>query len=106
MVRHIDKCASFAHNSAVIHNYFSVIEVKRRKGESFESLLRRFSKRVQQSGNILQVRKIRFHKKMDNKNKTKQKKLRSLEIGDKREWLLKTGRVTEEELRTKRRPSR
>ncbi|NBS41384.1 30S ribosomal protein S21, partial [bacterium] len=40
-----------------------MVDVKRRKGESFDALLRRFTRRVQQSGNMLEARKIRFHKK-------------------------------------------
>lgn len=79
-----------------------MIEVKRRKGESFESLLRRFSKRVQNSGNMLQVRKIRYHSKKENKNALKQRALRRLEISSKREWLLKTGRMTEEDIRARK----
>ncbi|PJA47584.1 hypothetical protein CO172_00725 [Candidatus Uhrbacteria bacterium CG_4_9_14_3_um_filter_36_7] len=73
------------------------MEIKRRKGESFESLIRRFSKRVQQSGVILQVRKIRFHAKNENKNAQRKRALRRLEISSKRDWLIKTGRVSEEE---------
>ncbi|MFC1787943.1 30S ribosomal protein S21, partial [Patescibacteria group bacterium] len=38
-----------------------VLEVKRRKGESFEALLRRFGRRIQQSGKMLEARKLRFY---------------------------------------------
>jgi ribosomal protein S21 len=40
-----------------------VLEVKRKPGETFESLLRRFTKKTIQSGKILQAKKIRFHQK-------------------------------------------
>jgi len=39
----------------------SVVDVKRKKGERFDSLLRRFNRRVIESGKIFQARKIRFH---------------------------------------------
>lgn len=37
-----------------------MIEVKRRKNESFESLMRRFRKQVQMSGKTLQAKKVQF----------------------------------------------
>jgi len=74
-------------------------DVKRKKGESFESLLRRFTRRVQMSGRLLQAKKIRFHQDKPNKNKTHATALRRLKIRDEREYLIKTGQATEEELR-------
>lgn len=38
-------------------------EVKRKKGETFDALYRRFQRRIQSSGKILQAKKIRFLKK-------------------------------------------
>lgn len=76
-------------------------EVKRRKGESFDSLLRRFTKRIQQSGRLLQAKKERFHLRQKNKNSTRKSALRRLEIAAHREFLLKTGRLTEEEKRAR-----
>ena len=73
------------------------MEIKRRKGESFESLTRRFSKRIQQSGMVLQIKKIRFHAKNENKNAQRKRALRRIEITGKRDWLIKTGRVSEED---------
>lgn len=83
-----------------------VVEVKRKKGESFESLLRRFGKRVQQSGRILEAKKIRFHARRKNKNSLRKSALRRLEIATKREFLLKTGRLIEEERGARRGPHR
>lgn len=74
-----------------------MVDVKRRKGESFESLLRRFTKRVQQSGKILEAKKLRFHAPNKNKNYQRKSALRRLEIAEKREFMLKTGRLVEEE---------
>jgi len=73
-----------------------VAEVKRKKGESFEGLLRRFSRKVQQSGRILQAKKIRFRQKDKNKNQQKASALRRNEIKVKREYLKKIGRLPEE----------
>jgi len=44
-----------------------VAEVKRKKSETFESLLRRFHKKIQQSGRLIQSRKIRFHERPVNR---------------------------------------
>ena len=76
-----------------------MIEVKRKKGESFESLLRRFSRRVQDSGRLLQARKIRFYSAQPSKNATKASAIRREELREKREYLLKSGQATEEDFR-------
>jgi len=76
-----------------------VIEVKRKKGESFESLLRRFSRRVQDSGKMIQARKIRFHANQPSKNAGKATAIRREELREKREYLIKSGQATEEDFR-------
>jgi ribosomal protein S21 len=76
-----------------------VVEVKRKKGESFESLLRRFSRRVQDSGRLLQARKIRFHSQEPSKNSSKATALRREELREKRDYLIKSGQATEEDFR-------
>lgn len=81
-------------------------EVRRKKGESFESLVRRFSRKVQDSGTLLQARKIRFHKKSQNKNANKAAALRREELREKRQYLLRSGKATEEDFRPKRRRRR
>lgn len=82
-----------------------MVEVKRKKGESFESLLRRFSRRLQQSGKALEVRKFRFHTHKPNKTKQKTSALRRMQLREKREYLLRTGQLTEDRTQhfTKRR---
>ncbi|MCX6797051.1 MAG: 30S ribosomal protein S21 [Candidatus Doudnabacteria bacterium] len=37
-----------------------MVEVKRKDNESFESMLRRFNRKIQQSGVLIRARKIRF----------------------------------------------
>ncbi|HLD18107.1 MAG TPA: 30S ribosomal protein S21 [Patescibacteria group bacterium] len=74
-----------------------MLDIKRRKNESFESFYRRFTRRVQESGRILQAKKIRFHLRKKNKSAARKSALRRLEISVKRDYLLKTGRLVEEE---------
>jgi ribosomal protein S21 len=79
-----------------------VAEVKRKKGESFESLLRRFSRKVQESGKLLQAKKIRYHTRDKSKNAVREGALRREFLRSKREFLIKTGQATEEDFRPKR----
>lgn len=81
----------------------TIIEVKRKKGESFDALLRRFTRRVQQSGKVLEVRGGRFLARKPKKNRTHDSALRRLEKGAQREYLLKTGKAKEEDFRKTRR---
>ncbi len=81
-------------------------EVKRKKGESFESLLRRFSRKVQESGKLLQVRKIRYHSKVKSKAATRDAALRREYLRGRREYLIKTGQATEEDFRPARKSGR
>ena len=71
-------------------------EVKRKKSETFESLLRRFHKKLQQSGRLIQSKKIRFHAKAKNKNKVRKDALRRKDIKEKREYLKKIGKLKDE----------
>lgn len=71
-------------------------EVKKKKGESFEALVRRFNRRVQQSGKILQARKIRFKQEEKSVTKKRESALRREEIKSKREFMIKTGRIKDD----------
>lgn len=82
-----------------------MIEVRRRENESSESLLRRFSKRVQQSGVLLRAKKRRFYEKGKNKRAQRQDALRRLGIREQREVLRKMGKLEEYDLK-KRGPRR
>ena len=70
-------------------------EVKKKDNESFESLIRRFTKKTLQSGKLLQARKIRFFKKKSNVKKLKSKALRSLGIEKNIDYLKKIGKFEE-----------
>lgn len=71
-------------------------EIKRRKNESFEAYMRRVKKRWQQSGKILQVKKIRFFDKEKNRNMRRKSALHRLTVQSKIEYLTKTGQLPEE----------
>jgi len=77
-------------------------EVKRRKSESFEALFRRFSRRVQESGKILQAKKIRFHEGELSKSKQKKSALRRKEMREKYDYLERSGQLKEEEPKGKK----
>jgi len=76
-----------------------VSNVKRKKGETFESFLRRFSKTIRESGRVLQVKKIRFHQKAINKNKRRKDALRK-DIQSERDYLQKIGKLPEDDYRS------
>jgi len=79
-----------------------VVEVKKKKVESFESLLRRFHKKLQQSGLILQTKKIRYFERPKSKTKIKREALRRIEIKSERDYLRKIGKLKEEVIPGKR----
>lgn len=74
-------------------------EIKRRKNESFEAYMRRVKKRWQQSGKILQVKKIRYHTKEKNRNMRRKSALHRLQKGEKIAYLKKIGKMPEENTR-------
>lgn len=87
-----------------------MIEVRRRNNESNESLLRRFSKRVQQSGVLIRAKKRRFFEAPKNKRAVRVDALRRQNIREERELLRKMGKLEEFDLkkrgtRPKRLPS-
>ena len=71
-------------------------EIKRKKNESFEAFMRRVKKRWQQSGKILQVKKIRYKTKPANKTLRKKSALHRLAMSEKIAYLKKIGRMPEE----------
>ena len=77
-------------------------EVKRKKGESFESLLRRFGRKIQQSGRLLQAKKIRFHARPKSKSANKKAALRREYLRAKKDYLIRSGQATEEDFRRRR----
>lgn len=74
-------------------NNLFMVEVKKKDGESFESLLRRFSKKTLQSGRLLQAKKIKFYQKPKSKRKIRESAKRREVIKNYREYLRKIGKL-------------
>jgi ribosomal protein S21 len=70
-----------------------LLEVKKKDGESFESLLRRFSKKTLQSGKLLQAKKVKFYKKPKTKRKIRESAQRREKIRQARDYLKKIGKL-------------
>jgi ribosomal protein S21 len=79
------------------------VEVKKKRSETFESLLRRFNKRIMQSGVLLQFKKVRFLRKEENRNARRSSALYRLSAQGKREYLQKMGLLKEDDRKKKRR---
>jgi len=73
-----------------------VVEFRRKKGESFESFLRKFNKSLIKSRKLQQVRSKQYMEPKKNKNKQKEYALISKGLREKREYLKKTGKLKEE----------
>lgn len=73
-----------------------MVEFKRKKGESFESFLRRFNKTLIRSRKLQQVRQKQYLTPKKNKTKQKEYALISKDLREKKEYLRKTGKLKEE----------
>lgn len=73
-----------------------MVEFKRKKGETFESFLRRFNKRLQQSGRLYEARKKRYHSRSKNEAAKRKSALIGLELRDKKEYMRRTGKLKDE----------
>lgn len=76
-----------------------VLEVRRKDGESFESLIRRFTRKTIQSGKILQAKKVRFFTKDKSKRELKDSALRRKNIATRFEHLKRIGKIDEFEVK-------
>ncbi len=75
------------------------IEVKKKDRETSESLIRRFSRRVQQSGVLLRARRSRFKKDEKSKREKREEALYKIKIRKEIEKLKKLGKFDEETLK-------
>jgi ribosomal protein S21 len=80
-----------------------MVENRRKKGESFEAFLRRFNKRLLQSGKLIEFKKIRYARREPSRNMMRKSALRRLEVRAEREYLKKIGQLPEEEMQQQRR---
>ncbi len=71
----------------------------RKEKETTGALLRRFSKNVQQSGILLEARKVRFRSKKPNRRARKASALRRLELKKEYDLLKKLGRLKPKTIR-------
>jgi ribosomal protein S21 len=76
-----------------------MIEVKRKDRETTESLIRRFSRRIQQSGVLMQVRRSRFRKDEKSKTKKREEALYKIKIRKEIDKLKKMGKFDDEALK-------
>lgn len=72
------------------------IEVKKREKENTRSLLRRFTRRIQQSGVLVRARRARFLEKEKGKSERRSSALRRQRITSEKEKLRKMGLLEEE----------
>lgn len=70
-----------------------MVEVRRKEGESPESLVRRFTKKVQASGVLIRAKKGRYHEPKKSKLKVRQDAMRRTQIREKKEQLRKLGKL-------------
>ena len=73
-----------------------MVEVKRKPNESTGSLLRRFSRFVQQSGVLVKAKRSQFRAKKQNERKEKQAAIMGLHLRELRKRLEKLGKYDED----------
>ncbi len=69
------------------------LEVKKQDRETSQSLVRRFGRRVQQSGLLVRARKLRFRKKAKSEGAQKKAALRRVELKKEYQKLRKLGKL-------------
>ena len=69
------------------------VTVEKNPNESASSILRRFTKRTQENGVLMRVRKERYNQRVLSHYKTKMATLEKLEKAAKREELAKLGKL-------------
>jgi len=72
-----------------------VLEVKRKEGENFESLMRRFSKKTLQSGRLIQAKKVMFHQRPISKLAQKERAKKREETKKLHEYLRRIDKLDE-----------
>jgi hypothetical protein len=76
-----------------------MIEVKKKDRETAESLIRRFSRRVQQSGVLIRARKTRFRAEDKSKREKRLEALYKIKIRKEIDKLKKLGKFDDEALK-------
>ena len=73
-----------------------MVEIRRKKGESFDSMYRRFLKRMQQSGKVLEAKERKFLKPKKSETAKKRSALIGLKYRSKREYQRRIGKIEDE----------
>ena len=76
-----------------------MIQVNRKEKETTENLIRRFSRRVQQSGVLRRVRKLRYREEEKSRPKRREEALYKVKIRKEISRLKKLGKFDEDALR-------
>ena len=71
------------------------LEVRKKERETSQNLIRRFAKRVQQSGVLLQARKIMFKRRHKSDGSKKRAALRREDLKKQYQILKKLGKINE-----------
>lgn len=69
------------------------LEVKKQEKETTQSLIRRFTKSIQQSGILLEARRVQFREREKSRQMRKRAALRREEMKKKYEMLKKLGKI-------------
>jgi ribosomal protein S21 len=70
-----------------------VTDIKRKKGESFDAFMRRVKRRWQQSGRILQAKKIQHFSSKKSKNMERKSAIERSSRAAKMDYLRKVGKL-------------
>jgi ribosomal protein S21 len=70
-----------------------MIEVKRNENETSLSIIRRFTKRIQQSGTLKRARGLRFKKRTESDLIKKKKAIKNTKMKKRAEYLWKIGKT-------------
>jgi len=83
-----------------------MVELKRKKGETFGSFFRRFTRQLQRSGRLYQAKKVRFFERTKSRTQQREAALRRNDLRSKHDYLRKVGKLPEETTPGNRRPNR
>ena len=70
-----------------------MVQVSKKNGESNESLVRRFVRKIQSSGKLLQAKKKQFKQPKENKRKLRQQAIRRSKVKAEKDHLRKIGKL-------------
>lgn len=71
-------------------------ELKRKKGENFETFLRRFNRALKNSGRLFKARKSIYNSKKKTKRQNKLFALHGMKVHKEMDYLRKTGKIKED----------